>query len=101
LNEFTSEPFPDGNPGTVTPQSDGAPSVPAAPAVQSSPNVVPISPTLREWNRQHGYSVAPDGQLGRNNPVRRRDPNPLGNVLAEPNPMHEAEKGHPSPECFK
>jgi hypothetical protein len=56
---------------------------------------------MREWNRQHGYSLAPDGQLGRNNPVRRRDPNPLGNVLAEPNPMHKAEKGHPSPECFK
>jgi hypothetical protein len=65
------------------------------------PNVVPISPTLGEWNRRHAYSVAADGQLCRNNPVWRRDPNPLGNVLAEPNPMHEAEKGHPSPECFK
>ena len=97
-SEVSSDPYPDPKPGDTEPPN----AAPAPPAAQSPPdNVVAITDTQRAWNRQHGYTTAPDGGLGRHNAVRRRNPNPLGNVLVESNPMKEAEKGHPSPECFK
>lgn len=70
--ERTPDPTPPTPPSTP-PTETTKPSPPAPSAAPT--NVValsrqPISDTMRRFNQLHGYSIAPDGGLGRGNPSR-------------------------------
>ena len=65
---------PSSPPPTET--SSPAPSAPPAPSTNVVPikraesNAAPVSETMRAWNRLQGYSIAPDGRLGKGNSSR-------------------------------
>jgi hypothetical protein len=66
-------PPPDPPPSTPPPTVETTPSSPAPSAAPT--NVValsrqPITDTMRRFNQLRGYGVAPDGGLGKGNPVR-------------------------------
>ena len=67
---------PPAGPPTLPPPRETSPA-PAAPQPQgnvvplrkaSKSNAAPLSETMRAWNRLQGYSIAPDGRLGKGNP---------------------------------
>jgi hypothetical protein len=67
-------PLPEPSPPTPPPSSPPPTETSPAPSAPAASNVVPIkraesnaavSETMRAWNRLQGYSIAPDGKLGR------------------------------------